>query len=172
MPRLGSHPLGRIARRIRKEQLDADQRLELHRKESRPVMNRLKEWLDDQIDHRKVEPNSTLGQAIGYMRTRWTQLTRFLEWPGAPLDNNVTERFLKMAILHRKNSLFYRTERGAAVGDPVMSLIQTCRANQVNPFDYLLAVVRHAEAAKAEPAQWVVERVDLVRSAGLDQTHE
>ena len=49
------------------------------------------------------------------MQNRWTELTQFLRVPGAPLDNNVTERILKMAILHRKNSLFYRTQRGADV---------------------------------------------------------
>ena len=71
--------------------------------------------------------------SIGYMQKRWTQLTQFLRVPGASLDNNVTERILKMAILHRKNSLFYRTQRGADVGDLFMSLVETCRANQVNP---------------------------------------
>ena len=118
-------------------------------------MERLRKWLDDQIDGRKVEPNSTLGGAINYMRQRWEELTRFLEVPGAPLDNNPVERILKMSILHRKNSLFYRTERGAEVGDVFMSLIQTCQANRVNPFDYLMAVVRNAETAKTFPEEWL-----------------
>ena len=62
---------------------------------------------------------------------------------------------MKRSILHRKNSLFYRTERSAEVGDLFMSLVQTCRANQVNPFDYLLAVVRNPEAAKTDPGRWL-----------------
>ena len=78
-----------------------------------------------------------------------------LTTPGAPLDNNVTERILKMSILHRKNSMFYRTARGAAVGDLFMSLIQTCRANQVNPFDYMLAALRNAKAVKMQPGLWM-----------------
>ena len=86
------------------------------------------------------------------MQNRWTELTQFLRVPGAPLDNHVTERILKMAILHRKNSLFYRTQRGADVGDLFMSLVQTCRANEVNPFDYMLAVVR---SAQADPSRWM-----------------
>ncbi len=69
--------------------------------------------------------------------------------------DNITERILKSAILHRKNSLFYRTQRGADVGDLFMSLVQTCRANDVNPFDYILAVVRNAIAAKTAPASWM-----------------
>lgn len=135
--------------------LSPQERLEVHQTHSQPVMDKLKTWLDDQIDGRKAEPNSALGQAIGYMQDRWTALTQFLRVPGAPLDNNSTERVLKMAILHRKNSLFYRTQRGAQVGDLFMSLVQTCRANQINPFDYMLAVVTHAQAAKADPGAWM-----------------
>jgi hypothetical protein len=62
---------------------------------------------------------------------------------------------LKTAILHRKNSLFYRTQRGAQVGDLFMSLVQTCRANEVNPFQYMMAVLTHAPAAKANPGRWL-----------------
>ena len=135
--------------------LDPQGRLELHQTHSQPVMDQLKAWLDQQIQDRKVEPNSVLGQAIDYMRVRWEPLTQFLRVPGAPLDNNATERVLKMAILHRKNSLFYRTQRGAQVGDLFMSLVQTCRANGVNPFDYMLAVATHPELAKANPGRWL-----------------
>ena len=107
------------------------------------------------IDGKKVEPNSGLGGAIAYMQARWTELTQFLRVPGAPIDNNSAERILKMAILHRKNSLFYRTQRGADVGDLFMSLVQTCRSNGVNPFDYMMAIVRNAARAKADPGRWM-----------------
>ena len=62
---------------------------------------------------------------------------------------------MKTSILHRKNSLFYRTQRGADVGDLFMTLVQTCRANAANPFDYMLAVVRNAQAAQSDPSQWM-----------------
>ena len=64
---------------------------------------------------------------------------------GAPLDSNIDERALKKAILHRKNSLFYKTENGAEVGDLYMSLIHTCELNDANPFDYLTELQKHAE---------------------------
>ena len=118
-------------------------------------MEQLKAWLTQQVQDRKVEPNSNLGKAIRYMQDRWHELTQFLRVPGAPLDNNATERILKMSILHRKNSLYYRTQRGPEVRDLFMSLVQTCRANQANPFDYMLAVVRNTEAAKTDPGQWL-----------------
>jgi hypothetical protein len=85
----------------------------------------------------------------------WEPLTLFLRVPGAPLDNNVCERALKMAIMHRKNSLSYKTQRGAQVGDLFMSLLHTCRLNQANPFDYLLALARHAKEVAARPADWL-----------------
>ena len=69
------------------------------------------------IERHRVEPNSGPGAAIAYMTKRWDRFTLFLRQPGAPLDNNLCERALKKAILHRKNSLFYKTQNGARVGD-------------------------------------------------------
>ena len=84
-----------------------------------------------------------------------TQLTRFLSVPGAPLDNNIAERALKMAILHRKNSLSFKTLHGARIGDVHMSLIHTCELNRVNPFDYLMALQQHAAAVAKAPERWL-----------------
>lgn len=139
----------------RRTQLDPEQRLRLHQTHSQPVMEELRTWFTELLDGKKVEPNSGLGQAIDYMQKRWTQLTQFLHVPGAPIDNNESERILKTAILHRKNSLFYRSERGAQVGDLFMSFVQTCRSNAVNPFDYMMAVVANAAAAHSDPASWM-----------------
>jgi len=78
-----------------------------------------------------------------------------LRAPGAPLDNNLCERALKKAILHRKNSLFYKTPNGARVGDMYMSLIHTCELCGVSPFDYLTELHRHVDALAAHPEQWL-----------------
>src|SRR5258708_39276303 len=118
-------------------------------------MDQLKVWMQEQIDQKLVEPNSGLGQAIRYMLKHWEALTRFLKVTGAPLDNNICERALKMAILHRKNSLSYKTLRGAEVGDIYMSVIHTCQLNRINPFDYLTALKAHAEQVRQEPARWL-----------------
>ena len=85
----------------------------------------------------------------------WARLTLFLETAGAPLDNNLAERSLKKAILHRKNSLFYKTRNGAQMGDLYMSLIHTCELNGANPFDYLTELQRHAAQVKRAPAEWM-----------------
>ena len=69
--------------------------------------------------------------------------------------HNAIERGRKMAILHRRNSLFYKTARGAQIGDIFMSLIHTCELNQINPFEYLMALQRHAAAVAKSVAQWL-----------------
>jgi transposase len=140
--------------RARKEGLTPDQRLALHQKESGPRMVALEQWMQAQFDQRIIEPNSTLGAAILYMQKRWSELTLFLRMD-APLDNNVCERVLKKAILHRKNAYFYRTLEGARVGDIFMSLIHTAELNHIAPFDYLVALQRNAAAVAANPADWM-----------------
>lgn len=139
----------------REQGLSPADRLRFHQIESGPLMATLKAWLDQQIDEHRVEPNSGLGQAIAYMRKHWAPLTLFLRVPGAPLDNNICERALKKAILHRKNALFYKTENGARVGDAFMSLIHTAELNGIAPFDYLVALQRHHEAVARAPRAWL-----------------
>jgi hypothetical protein len=130
------------------------ERLAHHRKHSAPIMEDLQYWLDG-YESRGVEPNSVLGKAFDYVRNHWPAFTRFLEVEGAPLDNNIVERMLKMVIRHRKNSLFYKTRRGAMVGDILMSVIRTCQENGVNPFDYLTDAGANASAIKDDPEAWL-----------------
>ena len=89
------------------------------------------------------------------MLRHWKALTLFLRTTGAPLDNNICERSLKRAILHRKNALFYKTLNGAQAGDLYMSIIHTCELNGANPFDYLTELQRHAEDLARDPAEWM-----------------
>jgi transposase len=136
-------------------ELSAQARLEFHQRESGPTMVDLKAWLQRQLDDKLAEPNSPLGGAIRYMLNHWEKLTLFLRQAGAPLDNNICERALKKAILHRKNALFYKTLNGARVGDLFMSLIYTCQLNEANPFDYLTQLQRHTDELAANPALWM-----------------
>lgn len=133
---------------------DAD-RLAFHQEHSQPVMDQLQLWMSQQLDQRRVEPNSGLGQAMRYMLKHWEALTRFLTVPGAPLDNNICEQALKMSILHRKNSLSYKTINGAKVGDIFMSLIHTCQLSGANPFDYLMALQNNAHEVTKNPTRWL-----------------
>jgi len=145
-------------------QLTPEQRLRFHQEASQPTMQQLHEWLTRQLEEKLTEPNSALGGAISYMLRHWEKLTLFLRQAGAPLDNNVCERALKKAILHRKNALFYKTQNGARVGDLFMSLIYTCQLNDVNPLDYLTQLQRHADQVAANPELWMpwTYRVEVI----------
>ena len=108
-----------------------------------------------QFAERAVEPNSSLGKAFRYMLGHWVNLTRFLEVPGAPLENNTAERALKLAIRQRKNSLFYATDYSAFIASMLTSLIATCRYAGVNALEYLVALQEHRAAVFRDPAAWL-----------------
>jgi len=118
-----------------------------------------RETINNAIAHRRIaavaDPQLRLGPAIGYLLKHWQPLTLFLRQAGAPVDNNACERALKMTILHRKNSLSYKTVNGARVGDLFMSLINTCRLNRINPFAYLLAIATHPAEVQTHPSAWL-----------------
>lgn len=132
-----------------------EERLRYHQQNSGPVLAALRSWIAEQIEERRVEPNSSLGQAFTYMLKHWEGLTRALTVAGAPLDNNVVERALKIVVLHRKNALFFRTEHGAAIDDVIFSLVMTCRQNGMSAWDYLVSLMRNARAVRRDPARWL-----------------
>ena len=140
-----------------------------HQEHSKAVREKLHAWLEAQFGERRVEPNSGLGQAISYLLNHWQKLTLFLEKAGVPVDNNIVERALKKAILHRKNSLFYKTRKGAQMGDLFMSLIHTCELNDVNAFNYLTELLRHTGELRQNPSEWMPwnYRDTLARLAAL-----
>ena len=139
----------------RDQQMSPEVRLAYHQEYSRPLMDELKRWLDKQFDDRLVEPNSSLGKAMAYMQGHWETLTRFLEMAGAPLDNNLVERALKLFIRQRKNSLFYKTEHSAYIASVLTSLIATCIHAGVNVLEYLVALQEHRAEVFAEPSAWL-----------------
>jgi transposase len=145
----------RIDAQCRKSRMSPAERLTAHQQHSQPIMNELKAWMRAELDEKRVEPNSGLGKAYKYMFRRWDKLTLFLRKSGAPLDNNTCERTLKMAIRHRRNSLFYRSERAAEIGDMFMSLIHTAELRGENPFEFLTAVLRNERAVAESSVHWL-----------------
>jgi transposase len=139
----------------RVQHMNAEVRLKYHQQYSGPIMEALKDWLDAQFEERNVEPNSSLGKAFQYLLTHWQTLTRFLEVPGAPLENNMAERALKLAIRQRNNSLFYKTDYSAYIASMLTSLIATCLHAGVNALDYLVALQEHRAAVFSDPAAWL-----------------
>jgi transposase len=139
----------------RTRQLSAAARLAYPQRWSGPLLAGLKAWLEQQGTEQLVEPNSSLGQAIAYLLNHWEPLTRFLTVAGAPLDNNVAARALKLCIRQRKNSLFYATEHSAYIASLLTSVIATCVQAGVNALEYWVTLQEQRQAVRAHPAAWL-----------------
>ena len=142
-------------REAKKQDLNELEIFKMHKEKSSPIMDRLKRYCKSLIDDKKTEPNSNLGKAINYMFNHWEGFTLFLRKPGVPLDNNADERLIKRAVLNRKNGLFFKTEHGAYVGDILLSCIETCQLNNVNPYNYLIAVQTYKDKTSLNPSRWL-----------------
>ena len=142
-------------RTTRERQLTPEARLAYHQQHSGPLLDALHPWLERQLEDREVEPNSSLGKAFRYLLKRWSGLTQFLRVAGAPLDNNVVERALKLMIRQRKNSLFFASAYRAQVGSVLCSIIATALKAGVNVLDYLVALQRHRDEVLRYPSRWL-----------------
>ena len=131
--------------------LSDGERLAYHQEHSGPVMAELEQWMEKQMAEKKVEPNSSLGKAIGYFQTHLEGLTAWLHYEGAPLDNNPSERILRPVVIIRKNSYGYKTNRGAKTAAIIQSVIQTCRLNETNVWQYLVSVLRKSAEVRGRP---------------------
>ena len=141
--------------KTRTEAMTPAERLGYHQRHSGPILEALKTWLEEQFEQRLVEPNSSLGKAFKYLLNHWAQLTRFLTVPGAPIENNVVERALKLAIRQRKNSLFYASEHSAYVASVLTSVIATCVQAGVDALGYLVALQANRSAVFRDPGAWL-----------------
>jgi len=135
--------------------MSATERWCYHRQHSKPVMLELHQWLKAQLSEKQVEPNSSLGKAMRYLLKHWKALRRFLIVPGAPIDNNIVERALKIPIRVRKAAMFYKNQHGAAISSILTSLIQTAALAGENPFEYLVALQEYKSQVFKEPEAWL-----------------
>lgn len=135
--------------------LSPEERLKRHQFFSVPHLDALKKWLDFQKEHLVDGENSSLGEALAYLDRHWWGLTQFTRVAGAPFDNNIVERSLKIPIRNRKNALFYKTEHGAQIGDILMSAIATAHLSEVNPLDYLIALQKNRSSVLNSPQSWL-----------------
>lgn len=140
---------------ITNKAMKPEDRLKYHKTHSEPIMIELLKYAKDKIKNKEVEPNSAIASAFKYLIKHWENLTKFCNTIGAPLDNNTAERLIKKAVLHRKNSLFYKTEDGAKVGDAIMSIIQTAISAEVDPFEYLITLQKNSKAIAKNPQLWL-----------------
>jgi hypothetical protein len=142
-------------RTTHERQLTPAARLPYHQQHSGPLLDALHPWLEGQLEDREVEPNSSLGKAFRYLLTHWQNLTQFLRVAGAPIDNNVVERALKLMIRQRKHSLFFASAYSAQVGSVLCSVIATGLKAGVNVLEYLVTLQRHREEVLRHPSRWL-----------------
>lgn len=135
--------------------MSPEQRLAYHQQHSLPVMEALRRQGKAAVDSNEVEANSPLGQAWQYFIKHFVALSAFCRIVRAPIDNNLSERSLKLKIRGRKNSLFFRTLAGAAISDTLCTILATGEQSEVPAFEYLVAVQQHAEEVKANPLEWI-----------------
>src|SRR5262249_31344744 len=133
------------------EGISDQERLAYHQEQSGPVMVEVKQWMEQELRNKRVEPNSSLGKAISYFQKNYEELTQFLRVAGAPIDNNPAEQVLKPPVMIRKNSYFYRSSHGACVAGIILSLLITCRLNRINVWNYLVWVLRKSAEVKENP---------------------
>lgn len=115
--------------------LTKEQRYDLRQEKSKPLMDDLKQWCDENVA--KTTKDSALGKAIRYTINQWDTLERYLEDGNLQVDNNAAERRIKPFVIGRKNWLFNQTPRGADASALLYSLVQTAVANNLESFDYL-----------------------------------
>jgi len=123
-----------------------EERLRVRQERSLPVVASLRSWLDGALE--AVVPRSLTGEALGYLDGQWPKLVRVFETGHVPLDTNAVENAIRPFAIGRKNWMFADTVRGAEASANLYSLIETAKANALEPWAYLHRVF--AELPKAE----------------------
>lgn len=140
---------------IKEQGLSKQERQIYHNKHSLPVMEKLKEWAELQVERQDFEENNSYGKAVKYLLKHYKKLTKFCTVIGAKIDNNRVEERLKLAIRSRKTSYFYKTTNGANVSNILTSIIATSDVAGVNLFEYFQVLQRHRVAVKSNPRAWL-----------------
>ena len=96
----------------------------------------------------RVPPKSALGSALSYMRDYWSKLVRYTEQGYLPIDNNRCENAIRPFVVGRKAWLFSDTAAGAHASAIIYSLVETAKANGVEPYTWLRHVLEHLPAAR------------------------
>lgn len=138
------------------ETMPAADKLALRIKRASRLLNRF----FDKVNNTHVLPKSALGKAVIYARNQQHVLRNYLSDLRLKLDNNAAEQAIRPVTLGRKNFLFVGSERGGETAAIFMSLIATCKANKINPYEYLKDILArinahpHRKLAELLPQNW------------------
>lgn len=123
---------------------DRDRLAELRRKEAPAVLDELKTWISEQATLKTL----SIGKAAAYVVANWERLTRFVDDPRIPLDNNATERGIRGPVVGRKNHYGSKSRSGTQVASTFYSLLETAKLHGVDPHEYLRAAVLAADVGR------------------------
>jgi len=125
----------RIERDLRAQQLEPEVFLEKRKDRVTPILNDFKKWLDKKA--LQVPPSTLMGKAVNYVLKEWNKLLRYLDSPYLTPDTNLVENAIRPFVIGRKNWLFSGSPRGAHASATIFSLIETAKANGLEPYRYL-----------------------------------
>ena len=150
--------LYKIERRAKEENYSSARLLEARQKEAKPILEEI-ETLLIEYQH-QVLPKSPMGKAVTYSVNQWEALNRYIEDPILSIDNNVSERTLRMVVIGRKNYMFAGSEAGAHRAAIIYSLVASCKMNEIDPFRYFRDVLTRVSTHPADkidellPNEW------------------
>jgi hypothetical protein len=122
----------------------------LRQEQAKPILDKIKQWLDQKVP--QVLPKSPLGTAIAYTLKLWPKLTTYLEDGHIAIDNNRAENAIRPFVIGRKAWLFSGSPRGAQASATLYTLVETAKANDLEPWAYLNYLFEKLPAAKSEQA--------------------
>jgi hypothetical protein len=161
-----------VEREAKAEQLTSEERLQIRRSHSVPLLEAFGEWL--QAQQASVLPKSPIGQAAAYALSNWTALCRYPDDGDLSIDNNVSERALRAQVIGRKNWTFAGSDNGGRFAAILFSFTASCKHNGVDPHAYLADVLARWPQDRSNPRdylpdQWLLRhpeaRLELNRSA-------
>ncbi|MFZ2147843.1 MAG: IS66 family transposase [Sedimentisphaerales bacterium] len=147
-----------IEREAKDENYSSAQLLEARQKEAKPILAEIKTVLDEYKN--QVLPKSPIGKAITYSLNQWEALNRYVDDPMLEIDNNLSERTLRMVVIGRKNYMFAGSEAGAWRAAIIYSLVASCKLHDIDPFRYFRDVLARVSTHPADkidellPGEW------------------
>ena len=127
-----------------------DQRYQTRQQQAKPIIKQIKTWLDKSLLH--VPPKTALGKALTYLHNQWDRLVGYLDDGSYPIDNNLAENAIRPFAVGRKNWLFSNSQAGARASANLYSLVQTAKANSLNPYEYLKSIFKELPNAQSVEA--------------------
>ena len=141
-----------------------DERLALRQEKAKPILEEFRQWLDSSLN--QVPPKTLTGKALQYLHNQWDKLQVFMTDGRVPMDNNVAENVIRPFVIGRKNWLFSNSQSGAKSSAAIYSVIQTAKANGLEPHAYLSCVL--AELPKVETLEQIEALLPVADQRSLD----